>query len=148
MIRRDTRDALLYIGPSIAVLLVIAAIPLGTALFTSATDWHLHRPAMRQFTGAANYIRLLGDERFTSSVGITAALTVMLGVPAAYRLSRFRIRFKKTIMLMILSVRFAPYIIFALPLFLIMSQAGFIGYRPALVFVYIILNLPAVMHKP
>lgn len=98
-----------------------------------------------------NYL-LVARDRFAhffwNSVVITSGsvlLTIILGVPAAYGLSRFRLPFKKAIMLAILSVRFAPYIIFALPLFLIMSELRLVGYRPAVTFVYIIINLPVVI---
>ncbi len=99
----------------------------------------------------ANYLTVLRDRFlffFENSVVISGGsvlLTILVGVPAAYGLSRLRIRFKKTLMLLILSVRFAPYIIFALPLFLIMSELGLIGHRPSLVVVYTIINLPVVI---
>jgi multiple sugar transport system permease protein len=85
---------------------------------------------------------------FENSVVITGgsvAITIVIGVLAAFGLSRLKIKFKRSIMIFILSVRFSPYIVFALPLFLIMSRVKLIGYRPAIVFVYIIINLPIVI---
>lgn len=98
-----------------------------------------------------NYVTVFADRFFfffENSVVVTGgsvALTLFFSVPAAYGLSRLRIPFKRTLMLLILAVRFVPYIVFALPLFLILSQAGLIGYRPALVVVYMIINMPVVI---
>ena len=75
--RSDRVSALLYIGPSVVVLTVIAIVPLVYALITSASDWHLHRPAMRQWVGLANYARLLTDARFLNSVAVTLSFTAL-----------------------------------------------------------------------
>ncbi len=109
-------------------------------------------PPVLVFTPTIDNYLIVLRERFTfffwNSVFVTCGsviMTIMLGVPASYGLSRFRIPLKKTIMLLILGVRFAPYIIFALPLFLVMSELGVVGNRNALTFVYIIINLPVVI---
>lgn len=75
----------------------------------------------------------------------SVALSIMVGVPAAFGLSRFSIKGKEGIMLFVLSVRFMPYIIFALPLFFIMSRLGVIGTYGGLIFVYIIISLPLII---
>lgn len=75
--RNDRLSALLYIGPSIAVLTVVAIIPIGYAIMTSMSDWHLHRPAMRRWVGLENYLRLFSDPRFMNSVGVTIGFTVL-----------------------------------------------------------------------
>lgn len=79
--KRDTRDSIIYVGPSLIVLLLIAGAPLAIALSTSLTDWHLHRASAREFIGMANYVRLFADSRFLSSVGVTLSFTaVSVGV--------------------------------------------------------------------
>ncbi len=77
----------------------------------------------------------------TSAVGIS----LLIGVPAAFALSRFSLKGKNGMMLFVLAVRFMPYIIFALPLFFIMSRWGIVGTRGALIFVYIIIGLPLII---
>ena len=63
------------------VLLIVAALPLGVALATSTTNWHLHRAAQREFIGLANYIRLFEDPRFIYSLQVTLLYTaVSVGV--------------------------------------------------------------------
>lgn len=84
--------------------------------------------------------------RNSAIVAITSvALSLLVGVPAAFGLSRFSIKGIGGIMLYVLSVRFMPYIIFALPLFFFMSRLGIIGTHGGLIFVYIIISLPIVI---
>ncbi len=75
--KRDRTAALLYIGPAMLVLLIVAALPLAVALATSMTNWHLHRAAQREFTGFANYVRLFGDPRFIYSLRVTLRYTAV-----------------------------------------------------------------------
>lgn len=78
VVRRRGRDkiaGIMYIGPSVIVLLVIAVAPILFGLFSSFTDWHLHRPASRVFVGFGNYLRLFSDPRYLSSIGVTIAFT-------------------------------------------------------------------------
>ncbi len=138
----------------IAIAVFVAVFPLFWVLlgsFKLPADVMRLPPVLFFEPTLANYIWVLGDRFgffFENSVVITGgsvSLTLLVSLPAAYGLSRLRIPFKRTIMLLILAVRFVPYIVFALPLFLILSEAGMIGSRPAMVFVYIIINLPVVI---
>lgn len=85
---------------------------------------------------------------FNNSVIVTlgsVALSILLGVPAAFGLSRIPFRANGLVMMFVLSIRFMPYIVFALPLFLIMANLGLVGTRGGVLFVYIIINLPIVI---
>lgn len=144
--------ALRYLAIVIAVFL--AVFPLFWVLLASfkPPSVVMRIPPVLFFSPTLENFRVVAREKFLfyfeNSIIITGgsvALTILLGVPAAFGLSRLRIRFKKLIMLFILSVRFSPYIVFGLPLFLIMSQARLIGNRVAILFVYIIINLPVVI---
>ena len=73
----DLTAALLYVGPSLVVLALIAAAPLFVAVSTSMTDANLHNLGMREFTGLENYVRLFQDSRFLSSVRITLGFTAI-----------------------------------------------------------------------
>lgn len=150
------RSRAIAVGHAVIMLLVlfIAVFPLFWVLigsFKTPADVMRLPPVLLFDPSLENYGRVFAQRFlffFENSVVITGgsvALTLLFSVPAAYGLSRLRIPFKRTLMLMILAVRFVPYIVFALPLFLIMSQAGLIGYRPALVGVYIIINMPVVI---
>jgi len=72
---------------------------------------------------------------------ISSAFSLILGVPAAYALSRFEIKRKKDILFWILSTRMLPPIGIAVPLFLIIFQLGFIDKISAIVVLYTAFNL-------
>lgn len=67
--------------------------------------------------------------------------SLLLGVPAAYALSRFEIKGKGDILFWILSTRMLPPIGMAVPLFLIVFQLGYIDKVIALVVLYTAFNL-------
>lgn len=75
--RYELKAAALYIGPSMLVLLLIAAVPLAVAVATSLTDANLHQLQSRQYIGFENYARLFNDSRFTASVGVTLLFTIV-----------------------------------------------------------------------
>lgn len=76
---------------------------------------------------------------------LAVALSVALGVPAAYGLSRLAVRGKNGILFFILSVRFVPYIVFAVPIFILMVNVGLVGTHLGLILVYVLINLPLVI---
>lgn len=141
-------------GMAIIIAIIVAIFPLLWVLlasFKSAGDLMRLPPVVLFRPTIENYLEVMRERflfYFKNSVIVTlgsVALSVGLGVPAAFGLSRFTVPGKKTIMMTILSVRFMPYIVFALPLFLIMVQMDIIGTLWGLVFVYIIINLPLII---
>lgn len=154
--RRGMRKRLLGVLRGAAILLAVflAIFPLlwvFLASFKSATDLMrlppvlFFRPTMENYFGVAHqgFFTYLRNSAVVTLSSI--ALSVALGIPAAFGLSRFAVPGRKTIMMAILSVRFMPYIVFALPMFLIMAQLGIIGTLGGLSFVYIIINLPVII---
>lgn len=154
--RRGMRKRLLRVlrGAAILIAVFLAIFPLlwvFLASFKSATDLMRLPPVLFFRPTLENYFGVAHQGFFTylrNSVVVTlsaVALSVALGIPAAFGLSRFAVPGRKTIMMAILSVRFMPYIVFALPMFLIMVQLGIIGTLGGLLFVYIIINLPVII---
>ena len=154
--RRGMRKRLLRVlrGPAILIAVFLAIFPLlwvFLASFKSATDLMRLPPVLFFRPTLENYFGVAHQGFFTylrNSAVVTlssVALSVALGIPAAFGLSRFAVPGRKTIMMAILSVRFMPYIVFALPMFLIMVQLGIIGTLGGLLFVYIIINLPVII---
>lgn len=154
--RRGMRKRLLRVlrGAAILIAVFLAIFPLlwvFLASFKSATDLMRLPPVLFFRPTLENYFGMAHQGFFTylrNSVVVTlsaVALSVALGIPAAFGLSRFAVPGRKTIMMAILSVRFMPYIVFALPMFLIMVQLGIIGTLGGLLFVYIIINLPVII---
>lgn len=151
--RRRVLRGLRVAGILLAVFL--AVFPLLWVLlasFKSPGDLMRLPPVVLFRPTLANYLEVAGKEvfftYFRNSAVVTVgsvALCVGLGIPAAFGLSRFAVPGRKTIMMVVLGVRFMPYIVFALPLFLLMVRLGVIGTLHGLVFVYIIINLPLVI---
>jgi multiple sugar transport system permease protein len=139
---------------AIAIAVFIAILPLlwvVLASFKSAADVSQLPPRLVFTPTLENYHRVL-DAGFASffrnSVIITlaaVALSVALGVPAAYGFSRLRVPAERPLLLFVLSIRFVPYIVFAVPLFVILARARLVGTHGALIVVYILINLPLVI---
>lgn len=79
----------------------------------------------------------------TSSVSTVMAL--VLGVPAAYALSRWTGRGRFGLGLSILLTRMAPPIAFTIPFFLAFRWAGLLDTRTGLILIYMSFNLPLVI---
>ena len=76
---------------------------------------------------------------------VATALSLLLGVPAAYALSRCRFRARRTIALWILATRMAPPIAFTIPFFLAYRFLGLIDSLTGLVIIYMTFNLALVV---
>ena len=98
-----------------------------------------------------NYLGLLQErfpKFFMNSVVVsltTTALSMLLGVPAAYAMARARFRGSEGLRLWILFTRMVPPIAVALPFFLMFRTAGLLDTRLALVIVYLTFNLGLVI---
>jgi multiple sugar transport system permease protein len=98
-----------------------------------------------------NYIALFQGKfarSFDNSliVSVTTTLvSLVLGVPAAYALSRAGFRAEKSIALWILTTRMAPPIAFAIPFFLAYRYMGLIDTLFGLVIIYLTFNLSLVI---
>jgi multiple sugar transport system permease protein len=76
---------------------------------------------------------------------LTTALAMLIGVPAAFALSRGGVSATGRISLWILATRMAPPIAFTLPYFLIYRHAGLLDTRAGLVLIYLTFNLSLVV---
>jgi len=150
--RRRALEALRLVV--IALVVVIAVLPLAwvvLASFKGPADVSQMPPRLLFTPTLDNYNRVLDAGFFAffrNSVVITVAavaLSVALGVPAAYGFSRLRVRGARGLLLFVLAVRFVPYIVFAVPLFVIMVRLGLVGTHVGLTVVYILVNLPLVV---
>jgi multiple sugar transport system permease protein len=80
----------------------------------------------------------------------STALALLIGVPAAYSLSRAGFRSSRNIALWILATRMAPPIAFTIPFFLAYRFLGLSDTRTGLILIYLTFNLALViwMMKP
>ncbi len=91
-------------------------------------------------------------EKFVRALGNTVVLSVssvgislLVGIPAAYGLSRFKNKTKETLAMMFMSFRFVPELLTIVPLYLIYQRVGLYGTTGGLVWVYILISLPLII---
>ncbi len=76
---------------------------------------------------------------------ISTGLALLIGVPAAYSLSRWRFRGRHQVALWILATRMAPPIAFTIPFFLAYRWIGLVDTVTGLVLIYLTFNLALVI---
>lgn len=96
-----------------------------------------------------NYAAVLSGTEFLRPFGNSLivtlgslALTVVIGLPAAYALARLRFRGQENIALGLLSLRFAPELLVILPLYLIFQSTGLQNTYIGLILAYQLVTLP------
>ncbi len=70
------------------------------------------------------------------------AISMLLGIPAAYSLARFSFRGKENFAFTLLSFRFAPGLIVIIPLFVIFRRLGLYGTYYGMMLAYQLITLP------
>jgi multiple sugar transport system permease protein len=148
--RERLASALAYLALAGAV--AIAIFPFWWMVATS-----LKRP-VDIFAGVAlwprhvtfvNYARLMAEYHFgwyllNSLVVVAAsvAISLVLGMLAAYTLARFRLRFgvRRMTLYLVLLVRMLPGILLVVPLYIVLAQWGLLNTRLGLILIYAGLN--------
>lgn len=104
------------------------------------------------FTPTLEGFRALGHGSFAKSFGnsvlastLATVLSLVLGVPAAYALTRWRFRLKRHVALWVLVTRMAPPIAFTIPFFLAFRWLGWQDTVWGLALVYTTFNLAIVI---
>jgi multiple sugar transport system permease protein len=100
----------------------------------------------------ANYIQVLFKDKIGQSlinsliVAVsTTVLALILGIPAAYAMSRFEFRGKKDLWFWFITNRMVSPIVLALPFFLIVRKLGILDTHIVLILIYLTFNLPIVI---
>ncbi|BCT77399.1 ABC transporter permease [Sinomonas cyclohexanicum] len=75
---KDNRAAFIFLAPWIVGLVCITVGPMLMSLYLAFTDYNLIQDP--NFIGADNFTRMLGDQRFWNSLGVTLTY-VVIGVP-------------------------------------------------------------------
>ena len=139
---------------SVPVLLLLVLLPFLWLLQMSfkPTPLILEFPPRFWFTPTLDhYAGLWRDgfpESFVNSLvtsSVSTVLALLLGVPAAYALSRWTGRGKFGLGLAILLTRMAPPIAFTIPFFLAYRWLGLLDTRTGLILIYMTFNLPLVI---
>lgn len=145
---------------SYVVLVLIGLIGLAPFLFLLVISFKtrlevLDVPPSLHFDWAAiseNYRIAIHDKGFPTFIensvivtGVSTAIALLLGVPAAYAFSRLKFRGSDTWASTILSFRFMPPIAVAIPIFLMIQTLGFVDSRVGLILPYVAFSLPLVV---
>ena len=148
-VRRGRRTLLLV---AVATLLVIVLLPFAWMVqmsFRTSDDIFAYDLL---FTPTVENYRALWNGAFPGSFlnsiaagTISTALSLLIGVPAAYSLSRWRFRARRVTALWILATRMAPPIAFTIPFFLAYRYVGLLDTVAGLVVVYLTFNLALVV---
>ncbi len=129
----QTNETILRIPPSITFTPIIDNY---TALITG------------QLRTAAGSLQLNFMQNMWNSVllsTLSVALSLVLGVPAAYAFARFKFRLGEDIAFTLLSFRFAPALLVLLPLSLYFKDLGLTNTYIGLIWVYQLICLPLIL---
>ena len=69
-------------------------------------------------------------------------LSFLAGIPASFALARYRFRFKEQLAFLFMSFRFAPFIAFLIPLYILFQRTGLYNTYHGLILAYQIITLP------
>ncbi len=99
-----------------------------------------------------NFLALLSSESFMRSFANsfliatgTVGMAMLVGVPAAYGISRGTRRFRQHVLVWALITRMAPGMIYIIPFFVLYVKIGLIDTRFGLMLIYLIFTLPLVL---
>lgn len=146
---------------SYAVLVLIGLVAIAPFLFLLLLSFKSRLqildvpPSLRDIgwdTVKENYRTVIHDQHFLTFIknsfivtGISTAIALGLGVPAAYAFSRLSFRGRDTWASTILSFRFMPPIAVAIPIALMIRHLGLINSYWGLILPYVAFSLPLVV---
>lgn len=64
-------------GPALVVMLGVTAYPIAQAVYDSLFDYRLTDPTNKSFTGLNNYLVILTDQLWWTSIGVTLIITIV-----------------------------------------------------------------------
>ena len=107
------------------------------------TTTFLFRPTLYNYKEVllrTDYFKAFLDNIIVSSGAVL--VSVLVGVPAAYALARYKFKGKEDLAFTILSFKFAPEILVILPLFMIYQTLGIYDTYFGLIWVYQLITMP------
>jgi multiple sugar transport system permease protein len=117
--------------------------------FKNRVDIFAATPRLSFTPTLSNYVVAFQDKGFSSnlqnSVVVAAAsslVALVVGVPAAYRLSRHRSRFQGAFLLSLLAARLLPAMVLSVPLFVLATRLGLSGGYVAVVAAHLTFSIP------
>jgi len=134
----------------VILVLIIFLIPIYWVVVTSLKSgsdvfqyqWFFN-PTIKNYKAVIN----LGDfkNNYMNSLIIASLSTIfsiIIGFPAAYALTRFKIKGKENLAFWILSLRMIPPIVVVIPFFIIYQKLGLYDSLLGMILIYVAFNLP------
>lgn len=148
--RRRVKVGVTYVGVLVILLIILTPyVWLVLTSFKDRVDAFAIPPKILFTPTLDNYTTAFGQKGFTQNLvnsaivaTLSTVLALVVGVPAAYSLARFKVRGNRVFMMALLAARLLPAIVLAVPLFILFSDAGLIDTYGALVLAYLTFNLP------
>jgi multiple sugar transport system permease protein len=150
-LKSSLATALIYLAGVLLLAVFIGPIFWFLALAIRPPETAFAMPPQFLFTPTLDAFRHILVDPGTNGPQLVNSLIVAIGavllnlpfsVPAAYALSRFRVRGKKTIMLWYLGLLMAPPIAFLIPYFILVTSIGLQGSYLAIILVLQTLIIP------
>jgi len=137
---------LLYLGFTLFPIVWLLSLSVKPyRLMFSEPPVYFFKPTVEHYLQVVDreFLRYVGN---SVSVALGAmALALVIGVPAAYALSRAEFRLKETLHVVVLFMRMVPALVFVLPYFLAYRWLHLLDTRVALIVVYTVLNVSLVV---
>ena len=144
--KRHARDAVSVFLLLLVLLPFLWMVQMAFRPAAEALELSLYfTPTLEAFSGLwqDSFARSFGNSLLVSV--LSTGLSMALGVPAAYALSRWRFGRRRQVALWILCTRMAPPIAFTIPFFLAFRYMGLLDTVWGLVLVYLTFNLAIVI---
>lgn len=134
----------------VTLLILFPFLWILSSSFKRQVDIIASPPRLFSFTPvAANYIRVFAEQDFpkyfmnSAVIGaVSVAASLLLGLPAAYSIARFR---QQRLSIFILVARLMPGISFLMPWYIIFSRLGLMDTYVALILSHMLIVLPVVV---
>jgi len=161
--RRLGRVGVYLAALAIVIILVSPILHLLLSSFSPRTElssipphWVPQNPTLDHYKALlfTKYTQILGGESPKFPIALrnniivclgASILALLLGLPAAYGISRFRFKGKNMLLIGIVSVRMVPFGSMIIPFYLIMSRLGLLDSKLGLILVYQSFILPFVI---
>jgi glycerol transport system permease protein len=133
----------------ILALALFILLPLLQAILLSFTATLPTDEVAEGTIGLMNYRAVLAAPELRAAmlnsalyVILNVALSIAIGLPAAYALARYRFTGDRHFLLMILVFRVTPPVVLSLPIFILFSQFGLVNSPVGIALVHCLFNLP------
>jgi ABC-type glycerol-3-phosphate transport system permease component len=113
------------------------------AIFAFPPQWIPHQPTLENYRAVLYNPSMLRYFLNTVIVSFTSTFfAVLIAVLAAYGVSRYRFRGRKSLLGMLLFSRILPRVSLIVPFFIVLRKIGLLNTHPGLIIVYLIIGMP------